>query len=185
MKECSVFKRNIPNLISMVRILGTVCLLFLEPLSIMFYIIYTVSGISDALDGWLARHMKLESALGARLDSVADLLFYAVMLTRIFPVMWIRLPKKIWIIVGIIIGVRLCSYVVAACKYKCFASIHTYMNKLTGAAVFLIPYFLLYPAFVPYSVLVCVIALLASAEELLIHLHSNKYSEDIKSIHSL
>ena len=47
----------------------------------------TISGLTDALDGWLARKLRCESAFGAKLDSVADLLFYAVMIFRILPIL--------------------------------------------------------------------------------------------------
>ena len=42
--------------------------------------IYTFAGLTDVLDGWLARKTGRASEFGARLDSVADLLFYSVLL---------------------------------------------------------------------------------------------------------
>lgn len=177
MKQSGLIKRNIPNMVTAVRIFGTVCLLFLEPLSAVFYIVYTVAGVSDALDGFLARKMKLESSFGSKLDSVADLLFYAVMLIKLFPVLWKVLPKWIWLMVELILLIRVVSYLVTAVKYKCFAALHTRMNKLTGGAVFLLPYSLFYPkGATPYSVLVCIIALAASIQELWIHIGNQESS---------
>lgn len=165
-----MFKRNIPNIITGIRILGTVCLLFLEPLSLIFYIVYTISGISDALDGWAARKMKLQSSFGSKLDSVADLLFYTVMMIKIFPVLWENLPKTIWIVVGIILILRLADYTVTAVKYRKFAALHTYMNKLTGALLFLLPYSIHLPILLPHSVVICAVALFATVQELAIHI---------------
>ena len=62
--------------------------------------IYTITGVTDVLDGAIARKYGTTSEKGAKLDSIADLLFYTLILIRIFPVMWVTLPKKIWIMVG-------------------------------------------------------------------------------------
>lgn len=175
-------RRNIPNFITSLRIIGTICLLFLDELSKPFYIVYTLAGISDALDGWAARKLKVSSEFGAKLDSIADLLFYSVMAIKILPVLLKKLPSEIWIAVGIILVLRLCSYIIAAWKYKRFASLHTYMNKLTGAGVFLIPYAISLPIFFPFCAILSIIAGVASIEELLIHLRRKEYQSDVKSI---
>jgi len=172
----------VPNILSALRIIGTACLLFIKPVSAVFFIVYTLCGISDVLDGYIARRMNQESRLGAKLDSIADILFYAVILIKLFPVLWAFVPAWLWYVAGAVVMLRLISYSVAACKYRCFASLHTYMNKLTGAAVFGIMYMLYTPWTVVYCVAVCGIALLASAEELLIHARSDSYNEDTKTI---
>ena len=63
-KELFLANKNLPNCISAVRILGTASLLFIEPLSDPFLIVYTLSGITDVLDGFIARKMKTTSELG-------------------------------------------------------------------------------------------------------------------------
>lgn len=173
---------TLPNIITSFRLIGTICLLFLKPFSAGFYVVYTLCGLSDVLDGLIARATKKTSEFGAKLDSVADILFYSVMLIKIFPVLWLQLPKVIWYIVAGILAVRILAYLVAAIKYHCFASQHTYMNKLTGAAVFSIPYFLTHAGDVIACFVVCVIAGLASLEELLIHALSKEYRPGQKTI---
>ncbi len=175
-------RKNIPNFITAARIIGTICLLFLDALSIPFYTVYTLAGISDVLDGWTARKLKVSSEFGAKLDSMADLLYYFVMAIKILPLLITKLSSEIWIAVGIILCLRLSSYLIAACKYKRFASLHTYMNKLTGAGVFLIPYTILVPIFIPFCAILSVIAGIASGEELLIHLRNKEYHSNVKSI---
>ena len=49
----------------------TVWLIVQHRLDLAFFV-FAGAGISDALDGWLARRMNLRSALGAMLDPVAD-----------------------------------------------------------------------------------------------------------------
>lgn len=172
---------TIPNCITASRFLGAIILIFTVSFSIPFYIIYTICGFSDAVDGLLARAMKKETEFGARLDSIADLTFYTVLLIKIFPFLWANLPVYIWYAVAIILTTRLSAYIVACIKYKKFASIHTYANKLTGLSIYFVPY-LVKTWTVPVCSTVCVIAFLASFEELLIHLTSKEYNPSNKSI---
>lgn len=173
---------TIPNLITALRIVGTICLLFIEPFSISFYVVYTLCGLSDVLDGLIARLTKKTTEFGAKLDSVADIMFYTVMLVKVFPVLWELLPKGIWYLVGIILLIRCTSYITAAVKYKRFSAQHTYMNKLTGVSVFSVPYFLTHAGDVIACFVVCIIAGFASLEELLIHLSSKEYNPKRKTI---
>lgn len=79
----------IPNIISALRIPGAICLLFIDPASVSFWAIYGLCGISDMLDGYLARKLHAESKTGAVLDSVADLCFVACCAIRLLPVVQI------------------------------------------------------------------------------------------------
>ena len=172
---------TVPNCITASRILGAIFLIFIVPFSMPFYIVYTICGFSDAIDGLVARAMKSESEFGAKLDSVADLIFYSVLLAKIFPFLWDNLPKAIWIAVALIILTRIAAYLTACIKHKKFASIHTYANKLTGFSLYLVPY-LANILLIPACTTVCVIAGFASLEELLIHSLSKEYNPNSKSI---
>ena len=173
---------NLPNSITAARMAGTAALLLVRPLTPGFYILYTLTGLTDVLDGWIARRTGTASDFGARLDSIADLLFYGILLFRLFPVLWRLLPRKIWYAVGAVLLIRLTAYAIAAVKYHRFASLHTWLNKLTGGAIFLLPYVLSGPGGIAYSWGVCLIAFAASAEELAIHLFRNGYDSGRKTI---
>ena len=175
-------KWNTADTITSVRIAASLLLLFLPLRSARFIAVYTFTGLTDILDGWLARKTGTASDFGARLDSIADLLFYGIVLVRLFPVLWQLLPVVIWYAVAAIIIVRLAAYITAAVKYHRFASLHTWLNKLTGAALFLLPYVLAASTGIVYSWTVCIIALAASAEELLIHIICKEYCPDRKYI---
>lgn len=56
------------------------------------------------------------------------------------------------------------------------------MNKLTGIAVFLIPFFLVTEYAAASCWAVCVVAAAASLEELAIHLGGRVYNPDRKSV---
>ncbi len=65
---------NIPNSITIMRILLvplTVWLLISQAYAWAF-VVFIVAGLSDGIDGYLARRMKSQSDLGAYLDPLAD-----------------------------------------------------------------------------------------------------------------
>lgn len=166
---------TIPNCITVLRIVGTLILLFLAPLSGAFYIIYTVCGVSDILDGWIARATNSSSELGSKLDSIADILFYTVSIIKMLPVLWRVLPMWLWYCIGGTLLLRAAAYVVAAIKFRRFASMHTNLNKITSGGLFLIPYSLITPYSAVYCTIVVAIAALSSLQELIIHLVRKEY----------
>lgn len=170
------------NCITVTRMIGTVVLLTIPVLSRPFLVVYTLTGVTDVLDGWVARRTGTASRFGAMLDSWADLLFYFVVIGRLFPLLQEVLPRQIWWAVLGIVGVRMCAFAVAAGKYRVFASVHTGLNKLTGAAVFLIPYTMASSLAAAYCWGVCTVAGLASAEELVLHLIQSEYDPDRRGL---
>ena len=174
--------KYLPNFITMLRIVGTLCLFFIEPFSITFFIVYSLTGITDVLDGFIARITRTSTELGAKLDSAADLTFYATMVLRIFPALLKKVPGVLWVVAGVIVAIRIASYITAIVKYRCFASLHTYLNKLTGFTVFCTPYFYLTPYMTAFCIVLCVIAFISSAEELCTHLTRNTYRSNLKTI---
>jgi cardiolipin synthase (CMP-forming) len=70
-------KRHIPNLLSICRMLFTVLLypIIISGNRTLFLTLFLVTGFTDVLDGFLARRWKVQSRLGARLDSIADYVF--------------------------------------------------------------------------------------------------------------
>ena len=174
---------TVPNIITSFRILGSlILLLFIEPFTREFFVLYTLCGLSDVVDGVVARATKSTTEFGSKLDSVADLLFYFVLFICIIEKLLERLPLFVWIMGISAVVIRIASYLTAAIKYHRFASIHTYMNKATGAVIFTVPYFILTNFLVAVCVLLGIVTIIASLEELLIHLTSKKYDPNRKTI---
>jgi len=75
---------NLPNLITVIRILLTPVLIILL-LNASFnkaLAVFALAGLSDGLDGFLARYLRQKTALGAYLDPIADkLLLSATFIT--------------------------------------------------------------------------------------------------------
>lgn len=177
-----VHKWNAADTITSLRIAPSLFLLLFPLGSVWFLGLYTLTGLTDVLDGWLARKTGTASAFGARLDSIADLLFYGIVLLRLSPVLWQGMPKQIWYVVAAVVLIRLATYTTAAVKYHRFAALHTWLSKLTGGAVFLLPYVLAVTRGIIYGWMVCLLALAAALEELTIHLSQKAYDPERKSI---
>ena len=127
--------QHIPNIITILRFLGAACLLLLNPTGAAFWVIYGLCGISDMLDGYLARKLHVESKTGAVLDSVADFFFVACCAIRLISV--VQIPTWLWILTGVIVAVKIVNQVSALIVCKRFYFPHTNANKLTGLLLFL------------------------------------------------
>ena len=99
--------------LSLFRMLFSVGLLFTDPLSVPFFAVYVSCGLSDVLDGTVARRTHAESRSGARLDTVADIVFYGMALVALLPILSDELPSAIWVVAVAIAAVRALAY--AAC----------------------------------------------------------------------
>jgi CDP-diacylglycerol--glycerol-3-phosphate 3-phosphatidyltransferase len=127
--------RNLPNVISALRIAGSIGLLFCDVTGWPFWTLYVLCGISDMVDGWLARKLHAETKAGAILDSVADLSFVACCAIRLLPLL--SIPSWLWIWAGIIVVIKIVNQVSALALFKRFCFPHTVANKLTGFLLFL------------------------------------------------
>jgi len=165
------------------RILLSVPLAWAAPLSPAFYILYTLAGVTDMLDGPVARRTNTVSRQGAVLDSIADAVFLAAALIALFPVLKERCPNwGVWPVLAAA-ALRCGAYGVGLFKYRRFAAYHTRLNKLTGAALFCAPYLL--PFWENTEGLwaaLCAAACVSAGEELLIQLLSKRYDPDTQSV---
>ena len=151
------------NLITSCRILFSLLLLFFPALSPGFYGLYLAAGLSDMLDGFVARRTNSASPLGAKLDSMADLVFLAVCLIKLLPVL--ALPVWLWVWVGLIALLRLVNVVSGFVRRKKLVLLHTRANKLTGALLFLLPLILGFLNIAYTAVPLCALASFAAIQE--------------------
>ena len=126
--------KHLPNIITALRIVGAFGMLFFDVRSSVFWALYLVCGLSDMLDGFLARKLRCESKAGALLDSVADLAFVACCCVKLFPVLTFLL--WLWIWAGAIVVVKVINQISALVMYKKFCFPHTLANKATGLLLF-------------------------------------------------
>jgi CDP-diacylglycerol--glycerol-3-phosphate 3-phosphatidyltransferase len=156
-------KYQAANVLTYTRMVVSVALLFIDTFSAFFYICYVFCGISDMIDGFIARKTHTESDKGAKLDSIADLLFIIACLIKILPVL--DMPLYLWIWVGVIALVKIPLYICSMTKKRNNVFLHTFANKAVGFLLFLLPLTL---SFIPvaYSAIpVCVVATYAAVQE--------------------
>ncbi|MDO5440536.1 MAG: CDP-alcohol phosphatidyltransferase family protein [Erysipelotrichaceae bacterium] len=161
-----MIKKNIANIITITRIIGTFVMINAEVLSVPFYIAYIYAGLSDILDGFLARKLKIESDVGKKLDSISDLFFYTTMMIKIWPYLVKYLPVYVWIIIWTVVGIRILLYLIVLFKNKSLLSNHTLFNKATGLLMFFLPFLLNIRLFVAYSTFVALLSLVAVLYEI-------------------
>ncbi|MEY8353451.1 CDP-alcohol phosphatidyltransferase family protein [Lachnospiraceae bacterium 54-53] len=164
--------RYIPNIITGLRIAGSLILLTQKPLSAGFFLLYFFCGLTDGLDGLIARKTDTASAAGAALDSAADAVFIAVMLFLLVPV----LPFAPWMILWTAgIGmIRIGSWAAGFIKYRTFVSLHTYGNKTAGFVLFCFPLLWKLWGISTAVAVICTISSLSAIEELILQVTSRE-----------
>ena len=129
---------NLANGITLFRILRSLALLFCTPLSLPFYVLYAAAGFSDIFDGWIARKTNTVTKFGAKLDTFADIVFAAVVLIKLLPILKLPLWMIVW--VGVIALIKLVNIVIGFVRNHTLTAVHSVINKVTGALVFILPF---------------------------------------------
>jgi len=155
--------RVIPNIISASRGVVAFALLFTEFRSPIFWIAYLWCGLSDMIDGPIARRMNVVSNFGALVDSIADLFFVAVAAIVFLPQM--NIPAWTWICIGLIAFAKISSMVSGFVLHNRLVMLHTIANKVSGLLLFLLPMALEWIPFSYASIAVIAVALFASVQE--------------------
>lgn len=154
------------NIITGIRILCALALIFSPTFSAWFYALYILGGISDVLDGFIARHFGKETKLGARLDTAADIVFTAVVMIKVL--LTVKIP--LWVIVWTvcIAAVKCINIISGLVIHKRFIAEHTVLNKICGVLLFAVPLCIERLPGLPVNVLLaltCVTATFAAFQE--------------------
>ena len=155
--------KNIANIVTSCRILGSVLLLFFPAFSVGFYVLYILCGLSDMIDGTIARMTNGTSEVGAKIDTIADLAFVTVSLIKLLPTL--PIPQWLWIWGAVIAIIKIGNILWGYASQKQFVALHTVLNKITGFLLFLLPLALPFVELTYSSVAVCSIATCAAIHE--------------------
>jgi CDP-diacylglycerol--glycerol-3-phosphate 3-phosphatidyltransferase len=144
----------------------------------LFSILLTINLITDVLDGWIARCFNMQTELGARLDSIADLGTYMAAIAGIF--LFKSADFQPYLSSFFVFVFLLCfAHVLSLIKFGRLPSLHLYSWKIGGyiQGIFFIVLFLFgfYPLF--YYVMI-IWGILAFCEHIIVQLiikemHSN------------
>ena len=130
-------RKYIANVITGSRILCSISLLFCPVFSMSFYIIYIVTGMTDMVDGTIARKLNTVSEFGSKLDTAADIIFVAVCMIKILPIL--RISGWLWFLFAVIAVIKIRNIVWYFICNRQLLSLHTVLNKITGFLLFLFP----------------------------------------------
>ena len=115
------------------------------------------------IDGTVARMCEETSEFGARIDSIADMIFVAASVYKFLPVL--RLPVSIWIWTAIIALIKLINIISGYAIKRKFVSMHTMVNKITGMLLFFFPLSVAIVDIRISGVVVCMAATFAAIQE--------------------
>ena len=156
-------KKHIANIITGSRIVLSLPLLFIPLTSEWFYALYLLCGLSDMIDGTVARKTNSASEFGARLDTVSDFVFMTVALIKFLP--YLHIPVWLWIWIGVIAVIKLGNVVREFVRTKKLVSPHTVLNKITGLLLFLLPVTISFVDLTYTLPIVCAVATVAAIHE--------------------
>jgi Phosphatidylglycerophosphate synthase len=151
------------NTITFFRIAASIVLLFCPVFSPAFYVFYIAAGLSDMLDGFVARKINTASRFGARLDTIADFVLVVVCLIKLLPIL--SIPAWLYIWIGIIALIKVVNIVSGFAVQKRFVAVHSAMNKATGALLFLLPLTISTVPVKTSVIVVCAAATFAAIQE--------------------
>ena len=156
-------KKQLANLITSLRILFSIALLFLKPLSPAFLTLYVAAGITDMTDGTVARLTNSVSEAGSRLDTLADIVFTAVCMIKLLPMLDIPVWAYWW--ASAIALTKAVTLAIGFIRFRKFTAVHSLMNKITGAMLFALPLTLSFIELKYSAAAVCAAATFAAIQE--------------------
>jgi len=151
------------NIITGIRIVISIVLLFCPVLSPAFLVLYITAGITDVIDGAVARKTGTVSEFGSKLDTAADIVFIAVCLIKLLPVMHIPVWLYIWI--AVIAFIKAANIAAGYIRQKEFIAVHSILNKVTGGLLFVFPLSLAFVDLRYSAAVVCTAATIAAVYE--------------------
>ena len=155
--------KRIPDFLSMSRIALCLPLLLVDAMTMRFWVLYVIAGLTDMLDGFLARRWGVKSKFGARLDSLADFVFVLTVGYKFFPLL--KLPDTLWMMIGLIALIKVANAISSYMVKRRIEFLHTRANKLTGFFLFIGMMAIGQSYFIPVAWVIACIALFAAIQE--------------------
>ena len=175
----------IVNAITLYRLLAAFILLYfiLTREREVFKWMLAVSFFTDAIDGILARTLKVVSVTGSRLDSIADDLTVLMAVVGII----VFQPGFMWeqrLPVIAMLGLYLVQLTLALIRYGRLSSFHTYLAKSAAIlqALFLVLFFFLPEEPIKLFYVAAAVTMLGLIEEILLVLLLPEWHSDVKGL---
>ena len=176
---------TIPNILSLYRlfIFPVVMLMILLKLELVYAILVVISFNTDVWDGIIARRFKQQTAIGARIDSLADIGMYITALSGIIVFRIHDIGPDAWLYY-VFIASYLLVILSPLIKFGKIQSLHLYSIKAAGylqGIFFILLFFVDY--FPVYFYIMVNISLLAFVENLSIQMIIPEMRSDVKGLY--
>jgi CDP-diacylglycerol--glycerol-3-phosphate 3-phosphatidyltransferase len=176
---------TIPNILSLYRLFIFPFILYLiyTRNESLFALFITISLVTDLLDGLIARTFNMQTKIGARLDSWADLGTFILSFWAIYVFKWNEIKPHAFLFLVFAVVLAL-SYLQVFIKFKGLIGLHTYLFKITGyvQGAFIISLFM-WGFYVWQYYFSIVWGILACVEEMIIIYLLSKPQSNVKGLY--
>lgn len=177
-------KLNIADWFSLYRIIAVPLLLALILLDerLLFSWFLLISYSTDAIDGFIARKLKITSARGSQLDSIGDQITLVMALVGLI-VFETAFMRENVILIGIAFVPYVLQMIIAFWKYGKATAFHTYLAKLSAIvqSVFILWLLFFGPVYWLFYTLI-VLGVLETVEEITLIFLFDEWVEGVKGI---
>ena len=182
--------KTIPNMLSISRLILIPAMLipayFIEDepqARFVFLIMFIIIGVTDKLDGTLARYLNQTSALGAKLDTIADMVFYPLIALWLY-----RFESGVvgewWNLVYFLLALYFLKMITGKIKFGYVPAFHTIGAKTFSASLYFFMIAAILDPVLAKSIfpVLCVIGYINQLEETYILLTRDSVDENIRSV---
>ena len=182
--------KTIPNMLSVSRLILIPAMLIPayyiedEPQArFVFLIMFIIIGVTDKLDGTLARYLNQTTALGAKLDTIADMVFYPLIALWLY-----RFESGVvgewWSLVYFLLALYFFKMVTGKIKFGYVPAFHTIGAKTFSASLYFFMIAAILDPVLAKSIfpVLCVIGYINQLEETYILLTRDSVDENIRSV---
>lgn len=175
---------NIADWFSFYRIFAAPFLLILIwlDLQLIFAWLLLISYLTDAIDGFLARRLKITSPRGSQLDSFGDQVTLIIGLIGLFYFQSNFIKTNLFLILVAFIPYIL-QMIIAYLKYGKATAFHTYLAKISAIlqSIFILWALFFTPEYVLFYLMI-IIGILETFEEIVLIYMYDQWAADVKSI---
>ena len=182
--------KTIPNMLSISRLILIPAMLIPayyindEPQArLVFLIMFIIIGVTDKLDGTLARYLNQTTALGAKLDTIADMVFYPLIALWLY-----RFESGVvgewWNLVYFLLALYFFKMATGKIKFGYVPAFHTIGAKTFSASLYFFMIAAILDPILAKSIfpVLCVIGYINQLEETYILLTRDSLYENIISV---
>ena len=182
--------KTIPNILSISRLILIPAMIIPayyidnEPNArFIFLIMFIIIGVTDKLDGTLARYLNQTTALGAKLDTIADMVFYPLIALWLY-----RFESGVvgewWNLIYFLLALYFFKMITGKIKFGYVPAFHTIGAKTFSASLYFFMIISMLDSNLAESIfpLLCVIGFINQIEETYILLTRDSVDENIRSV---